>query len=150
MAKSGIKSKIPKWRKPAVDIPVQDLREFIARYGPDVAVLTTWSDSTKSYQFVTIGSDVFFADGAVRMRDLITKSLDVKNLGPATEDLRGDHPNVSLTQDQINFLLWTLGWMYAESGAFTQSGKTDWFRRHHDEVLRCFQAAIEQFSKQPV
>lgn len=132
---------IPEWKKPPVSIPVQDLREFIAKYGPDVSVLTTWSHETNSYQFVTIGADKHYADAAVRLRDVLTKSLSLGPNGPNDEDLRHEHPNVKLSHEQLFFLLWLLGFISAQEGLSDEKQK--FVEKYHDELLPLLGAAYE-------
>lgn len=138
---------IPEWRKPAVNIPVQDLREFIAKYGPDVAVLVTW-DPVKIYQFVTIGSDGGYANAAVRLRNILANKLGAEPLGPTLEDRRSDHPNVSLDKDQLAFLLWALGHLYAEADQMNEEGR-EFFMKHHDQLFTLLGNALENFKHQP-
>lgn len=145
----NVKSKIPEWRRPAVDIPVQDLREFIARYGPSVAVLVTWTEATKKHQFVTIGSDVGFANAAVRLRNLIANKMGLEKLDQTTEDLRGDHPNVSLNVDQLDFLLWLLGYIYADKNMM-DAGHKVFVQKYHDQLLPIFGDAKEEIVNKPV
>lgn len=139
---------IPPWRKPAVDVPVQALREFLAQYGPNVAVLVTWVEATKEHQFVTIGSDIGFANAAVRLRNLIVEKIGADKFGPTTEDLRGDHPNVSLTLEQIDFALWLLGYIFAARELMDQAHR-DYISKYHDQLLPVLGDAKDRLVKQP-
>lgn len=131
-----------------MDVPVQALREFIARYGPHVSVLTTWSAKTQTYQFVTIGSTLQYSTLAVNLRNIIAENLDLGALGPTTEDLRQDHPNVSLNMDQINFLTWVLGRLFAEKDSL-DVGHRLYIDSHHDTLLELFGKAKDQINDQP-
>jgi hypothetical protein len=82
--------KIPPWNKPPKPVTIEALREFIASFGSDVAVLVTWTWN-QGYHFVTVGADRAYADGAVRLRDLLAKGIQLR-LGPNDRDRRGDHP----------------------------------------------------------
>lgn len=130
-----MRSKIPPWRKPPVDVPVQALREFMSLYGADVSVLVTWTHETNRYQFVTIGSDHLYSHSAVNLRNEIAKILGLDALGPVKEDLRADHPNLQLTPDQINFVLWVLGRLWAEKDDLGK-GHKKYIRKHHDKLLK--------------
>ncbi len=81
---------IPTWTKPAVPIPVQALREFIAHYGPDVAVLITAGPDI-GYVYTTVGSSDVYANIAADLRNLIADRTAMIPV-PTTEDLRSDHP----------------------------------------------------------
>lgn len=140
---------IPPWTKPPVDVPVQDLREFISQYGPDVTVLVTWTHETNSYQFVTVGSDRLYADSAVKLRDVIAEGLGLTKDGPAKEDRRGDHPNVALNPKQLHFLLWTLGRLYAKADMTRNRAFRQYVAKHHDEVHEILGNALEAFEKAP-
>ncbi len=78
---------LKEFRKPPEPIHVQDVRDWIAPFGPDVAVLITWTHEYPGYQFVTVGANRFFADGASRLRDLLERLLKQEG-GPLAEDLR--------------------------------------------------------------
>lgn len=132
--RTKVKSAVPKWRKPPVDVPVQALREFMAKYGADVTVMVTWSREEGSYQFVTIGSDQFYADSAVNLRNLIADGLKLHPLSPTVEDLRGDHPNVALDSEQIDFLIWALGFISGKALNRDQKFK-DYVQKHHDPIV---------------
>lgn len=90
---------IPQYVKPPIPIPVQALRDFVCKYGPDVAVLATWTheEGGINYRFVTVGSNRQYADGAVRLRDLFAQVLELPNHPKFLEDLRADHPAISST-----------------------------------------------------
>jgi hypothetical protein len=141
-------SAIPKWTKPPVDVPVQALREFAAKYGQDVTVMVTWTHETNSYQFVTAGSDRLYSDSAVDLRDIIAKGLGMAEDGPAKEDLRGDHPNVVLTKEQIDFLVWGLGYL---TGALSKRSTKhkDYLNQHHDAVAERLNQARSLLEKAP-
>lgn len=149
MAGNPIGGTIPVWREPAVDIPVKDLREFIAKYGPNVAVLTTWVRKHGVYQFVTIGSNRSYSDSAVELRNIIAGALRLTPLDPTKEDLRGDHPNVSLTQEQLDFLLWLLGYINGGSGSM-DAGHRQYVQKYHDQLLPLLGDAKEKIVNKPV
>ena len=144
----NVKGKIPNWHYPPVPVPVQSLREFIAQHGQSVAVLTLWTKELGGYQFVTIGADRWHADAAVNLLNIITKAL---NLAPlkVLEDLRGDHPNVSLTLDQLNFLLWLLGYIYANTDTM-DAGHKEYVQKYHDQLLPVLINANEKIVNKPV
>jgi hypothetical protein len=91
---------IPAWQKPPTPVNVQALREFIAPFGPDVAVLVTWTHE-KGYQFVTVGCDRRYADAALGLRNLLVgPGLGLVMTGPDEEDLRAEHRPEPWTQEQ--------------------------------------------------
>jgi hypothetical protein len=139
---------LPPWRKPPVDVPVQALREFMAKHGADVSVLTTWTHETNCYQFVTVGADWHYANSAVNLRNVIAGGLDLHPLDPKIEDLRSDHPNVALSTEQIQFLLWVLGRLYAETDK-RGKGFKKYVRRHHDALLEILSQAKSILTHQP-
>ncbi len=141
--------KIPEWREPAIDVPVQDLREFVAKYGPNVAVLTTWVRKHGIYQFVTIGSSRSYSDSAVNLRNIIAGALRLNPLDPTKEDLRDDHPNVNLTREQIDFLLWLLGYIHAATKDM-DAGHKEYIMKHHGKLLPIFGDAKEKIVNKPV
>lgn len=101
---------IPKWKKTPVPVPIETLRKLTAQHGQDVAVLVTWHRDG-NFNFTTIGSDFIYADAAVRLRDTMAKNLGIESLG-IDRDLRHEHPNVTLTAPQLEFITWLLGFAY--------------------------------------
>lgn len=139
---------IPAWTKPPVDVPVQSLRDFVATHGHDIAVLVTWTHETASFQFVTIGSTQFFANSAVKLREMIADHLGLNPLGPTTEDLRGDHPNLSLNDDQMNFLIWTLGFMSGEAAKRDEKFQ-EYVKKYHDVLIERLAQAKRVLENKP-
>lgn len=138
---------VPEWNKPPVPVPVQALREFMSRFGADVSVLTTWThEDPANYQFVTIGSDRLYAEAAVRLRDEISKGMNLSVAGPNNEDLRQDHAKVDLTLGQIDFLLWVLGWMFAEKDRMDDAHR-QYIEKYHDQLLPILGDAKERKAK---
>lgn len=145
---SELGGKIPKWQKPPIEMPIQDMREFIAKYGHDVAILVTWTHESGAYQFTTIGSDQLYADTAVNLRNLIADGLALHPLDPKIKDLRGDHPNVALNMDQLQFLLWILGRTYVEADKFSTKHRR-YIKKYHDQLLTLFGKAIVILAVKP-
>lgn len=139
---------IPTWTKPPVDVPVQSLRDFVAAHGPDIAVLVTWTHETASFQFVTIGSTQFFADSAVKLREMIADHLGLNPLGPTTEDLRGDHPNLSLNDDEMNFLIWILEFMSGEATKRDEKFQ-EYIKKYHDVLIERLAQAKRVLENKP-
>lgn len=142
-----VKDKIPKWRYPPVPVPVQSLRQFIAGHGQSVAVLTLWTKELGGYQFVTIGADTWHADAAVNLRNIITQALNLTPL-ETLEDLRLDHPNVSLNLEQLDFLLWLLGYIYSAMDTM-DAGHKGYVQKYHDQLLPLFGNAKEKIVNRP-
>ena len=130
-------------------MPVQDLREFISQYGPDVTVLVTWSNETKCHNFVTVGSERIYSDDAVMLRNHIAKALGLLPLEPTKEDRRHEHPNVALTAPQLRFLIWNLGRLAAASDASTKPNFKKYVTEHHDAVHEILGQALENLNKAP-
>lgn len=107
----------------------------MAKHGADVSVLVTWTHETGAYQFVTIGSDQLYADSAVNLRNLIAEGLKLHPLDPAVEDLRGDHPNIALSPDQIDFLLFTLGFISGEASKRGEGKFREYVKKHHNPII---------------
>lgn len=137
---------VPEWQNPQIDIPVQDLREFLCKYGPSVSVLVTWSQD-RAYNFITIGSDRLYADAAVRLRNEIADKLGDGQF-TLKEDLRGDHPNVALTLEQLDFILWLLGRIFAVS-SFLSDAHQKYIEKHHDALMNLVGDAKEKLAKAP-
>jgi hypothetical protein len=142
------KRTIPPWAKPCRDVPVGALRQFLSHYGPEASVLVAWNDEKKTFQFVTVGCDSRFANKAVRLRNRIVDALGASPLGPTTEDLRGDHYNVSLTGAETDFLLWALGRLYSETSNLS-SGHQEYISKHHDSLVAKLGELKERLVKQP-
>jgi len=141
--------KIPPWHKPPVDVTVSELREFMAQHGADVSVLTTWTRETSVYQFITIGSNRAYADAAVVLRNTLADALKLTPLDPGGEDLRGDHPNVSLTLEQVDFMLWLLGYINAASEEM-DAGHKEYIMKHHNALLPVLGNAKKRIVNKPV
>lgn len=129
---------IPKWKKTPVQVSIETLRKLAATHGQDVTVLVTWHRDGV-FNFTTVGSDFVYADAAVRLRDTLAKNLDIKSLG-IDRDLRHEHPNVKLTPDQIDFMLWLLGYMRGLADKLDKKHR-DYVLKHHDELLPIIAAA---------
>jgi len=129
---------IPKWKKTPVPVPIETLRALAAKHGQDVTVLVTWHRDGV-FNFTTVGSDFVYADAAVRMRDILAKNLGIESLG-IDRDLRHEHPNVSLTKEQIDFVLWILGYMRGRAEKLDQKHR-DYVLKYHDELLPIIAAA---------
>lgn len=126
---------IPEWNKTPVPVPIETLRSLTAAHGQDVAVLVTWHHEAE-YNFVTIGSDSLYADAAVRLRDVMAKNLGFESLG-IDRDLRHEHPNVKINQEQRDFIVWMLGYMYGESEHLDEKHRA-YVLKYHNELIPVF------------
>ena len=148
---------LPKWIKPPKEITIEKLRELAAAHGQDIAVLVTWAWDNNVTNLVTSGSDELYAQLAVETREKIASALGLVGT-KLTGDLRFDHikpPNedphapkitVSLTHEDLFFLLWLLGHINSAADEMDQNHK-DFIDRYHDRLLPLFGNAYEQVGK---
>ena len=135
-----IPSPIPAWTKPPIPVSVQALREFVAKHGPDVSVLVTWTHETNNFQFVTAGINLRYANSAVNLRNILAGKLNLA-LGEITEDLRDQHPNVSLTQDELVVLTRALDRVNADDNL--SPARRNSFEKHYLNLRKKFKDAYE-------
>jgi hypothetical protein len=117
------------FNKPPHPVTVEELRQFIHDFGPDVTVLVTWSHET-GYQFVTVGLNREYADAAVHLRDLIAQALQL-NLGNPLEDLRQEHQDKPWTDAQKEALLRVLDSVSATLDDVPLEKKLQFIYVHH-------------------
>ena len=80
------------WSEQATPITVEDARILAAKYGQDVVVIVAWNRKTNIHNFVTVGSELLYANAAVALRDQIKDLMGVSELpGGTHEDRRHEH-----------------------------------------------------------
>ncbi len=155
---------IPKYAKTAKPVTIDDLRKFVAPFGQDIAVLMTWNNKDNITNLVTAGSDQLYAQCAAQAREKFEKVLGFEPADKLTADLRHEHlkgppqteqkeaqvPHivVSLTHEDLGFLLWNLGRLSAEKRELDKEHQ-DYIGQYHSRLLPIFGRAYEQIGKLP-
>ncbi len=154
---------IPKYAKKPTPVTIDDLRKFVAPFGQDVAVLMTWNCKNDITNLVTAGSDQLYAQYAAQAREKFEKVLGFDPKAPLSADLRHEHikrppqteqeeaqvPHIviTFTHEDLGFLLWCFGNIYA--GRHEKKGKhrKDYVEKYHSRLLPIIGRAYEEIGK---